>query len=83
VTLRSINGFRGEVTLFALVLPANELKNGAFWSPQMVRLVPGGTATSRLTIETNSATPVGTQAITVEALAADIQDTATLLLTVR
>ena len=83
VSLRSINGFRGDVTLFARVLPRNELWAGASWSAQPVRLAPDGTATSTLMIATNSGTPVGTQAITVEGRTAEFQDTATLLLTVR
>jgi hypothetical protein len=83
VSLRSVNGFRGEVTMSARILPANELWNGSSWSPQPVTLAPGGTATSTLTIVTNRATPAGAQAITVEGTAGEIQETANLLLTVR
>jgi hypothetical protein len=83
VSLRSINGFRGEVTMFARILPANELWEGSSWSPQPVTLAPGATATSTLTIVTNSATRAGAHAITVEGRAGEIQETANLLLTVR
>ena len=83
VTLRSINGFRGDVTLFARILPRNELWNGSSWSPQPVTLEPNETATSTLTIATSRATPAGVQAITVEGRSGEIQDTANLLLTVR
>jgi hypothetical protein len=83
VSLRSINGFRGDVTMFARILPGNELWAGSSWSPQTVTLTPGGTATSRLTIVTNRATPAGRQAITIEGQSGDIQETADTLLTVR
>jgi len=83
VTLRSINGFRGDVTMFVRILPANELLDGGDWSSRQVTLKPDGTATTTLTIVTDSATPVGAQAITVEGRSGEIQDNATLLLTVR
>jgi hypothetical protein len=83
VSLRSINGFRGDVTMYVRILPENELVDGGAWSPRQVTLRPDGTATSTLTIVTNSATPVGARAITVEGRSGDIQDNATLLLTVR
>jgi hypothetical protein len=83
VTLRSINGFRGDVTMYVRILPANELLDGGDWSPRQVTLKPDGTATTTLTIVTDSATPVGAQAITVEGRSGEIQDNATLLLTVR
>jgi hypothetical protein len=83
VSLRSINGFRGKVTMSARILPANELWKGSSWSPQLVTLAPGATATSTLTIVTNRATGLGAQAITVEGRAGEIQETANLLMTVR
>jgi hypothetical protein len=67
----------------ARILPANELWKGSSWSPQLVTLAPGATATSTLTIVTNRATGLGAQAITVEGRAGEIQETANLLLTVR
>ena len=83
VTLRSINGFRGDVTMFVRILPANELVEGGEWSPRRVTLGLDGTANTTLTIVTDSATPVGAQAVTVEARSGEIQATASLLLTVR
>ena len=83
VSLRSIDGFGGDVTMLARVLPEKELWAGSSWSPQPVTLPPGGTATSTLTIVTTRATPAGRQAITVEGLSGDIQGTTNLLLTVR
>jgi hypothetical protein len=47
VSVRSINGFRGDVTLFARILPDNELWAGSSWSPQPVTLAPGETVTAR------------------------------------
>jgi hypothetical protein len=83
VSLRSINGFRGDVTMFARILPGDALWEGSSWSRQPVTLAPGATATSTLTIVTNNATRRGAQPITVEARAGDIQDSANLVLTVR
>ena len=83
VTLRSINGFRGNVTLFARILPRKELWTASSWSPQPVTLAPDATATSTLTIVTTRATPAGAQPITVEGQSGEIQDTANFLLTVR
>ena len=83
VSLRSLNGFRGEVTMFARILPDSQLWEGSSWSPQPVTLAPGATSTTTLTIVTNSATRTGQQPITVEGRAGEFQDTANLLLTVR
>jgi hypothetical protein len=83
LSLRSINGFRGDVTMSARILPGDALWEGSRWSRQPVTLAPGATATSTLTIVTNNATRPGAQPITVEARAGEIQDSANLLLTVR
>jgi hypothetical protein len=84
MTLKSVNGFRGKVAMFARVLPANQLWPGADWNPALVSLTPNAIGRSTLTIATDSATPVGTQTITVEGRTGEIQESANvLLLTVR
>ena len=82
VTLQSIDGFSGFVTLFARILPDNDLWPGSAWSPQPVTLVPDAAARSTLTIETSSATPIGVQPITIEARSGDFEEHAVVLLTV-
>ena len=82
VTLRSIDGFRGFVTLFARILPDNDLWPRSAWSPQPVTLAPDAAARSTLTIETSSATPIGVHPITIEARSGDFEEHAVVLLTV-
>jgi hypothetical protein len=83
VSVRSINGFRGVVTLVARILPGNELWAGSSWSPRAVTLAPDEVTTSTLTIATNSATAAGPQTITVEGRSGDVESSANILLTVR
>ena len=82
VTLRSLDGFGGAVSLFARLLPDNDLWPWSAWSPQPVMLVPDAAARSTLTIETSSATPIGVQPITIEARSGDFEEHAVVLLTV-
>jgi len=89
VSLRSINGFRGSVTMIARLLPDNLLWPGSTWTPQPVTLAPNQAAVTTLKIMTSGATPVGTHTITIEGLSEDtiegpgaIRDSATILLTV-
>ena len=89
VLLRSINGFRGDVTMVARMLPDNLLEPGSSWTPQPVTLAPNQAATATLKIATSGATPSGTHTITIEGLSSDpiegrgaVQDSATIVLTV-
>ena len=88
VTLRSIDGFSGVLTMFARILPNNILWPGSSFSQQPVTLSADGAARSTLTIETNSATPIGVHTITIEGRAFDLgepfdlKEQAVVLLTV-
>jgi hypothetical protein len=82
VSLRSIYSFSGFVTLFARILPDNDLWPGTRWSPQSLRLLPNAAATTTLTIETTNVTPFGVQPITIEARAGAVKEQAVVLLTV-
>jgi hypothetical protein len=82
VTLRSVDGFSGFLTLFARILPDNDLWPGSAWSPQPLTLAPNAAARSTLTIETSRATLLGVHPITIEARAGDLKEQAVVLLTV-
>ena len=82
VSLRSVDGFSGLVTLFARILPDNDLWPGSAWSPQPLTLAPDAAARSTLTIEVSSATPIGVHPITIEARSGDVEEHAVVLLTV-
>jgi hypothetical protein len=82
VTLQSIDGFSGFVSLFARILPDNDLWPGSAFSQQPVTLLPDAAARSTLTIETSSATPIGVHPITIEIRSFDVKEQAVVLLTV-
>ena len=82
VSLQSVDGFSGFITLFARILPDNDLWPGSAWSPQPVRLAPNAAATTTLTIDTTGATPIGVHPITIEGRAGDVKEQAVVLLTV-
>ena len=82
VTLQSIDGFRGDVSLFARILPDNDLWPGSAFSPQPVTLLPDAAARSTLTIETSRLTPIGVHPITIEGRFFDGREQAVVLLTV-
>jgi Cohesin domain len=67
ITLQSLNGFIGTITLSATVSPI--VKNGlsAALSPTSVSLTANGQATSTLTATANGPTPMGTYTVTVTA----------------
>jgi hypothetical protein len=62
VTLTSVNGFAGNVSLSVSGLPSRA--SGTF-SPNPVALAAGGTGTSTLTISTHRKSPAGTYTLTI------------------
>jgi YD repeat-containing protein len=59
VTVQSINGFSGQVTLNVKNLPGNNVA-GTNFQPQIVTVPANGSATSTLNLGTNSQSPLGT-----------------------
>ena len=63
VTLTSVNGYSGEISLSVSGLPRDS--TGGV-SPDSVSLTSGGSATSTLSVDTATSTPVGTYTLTVQ-----------------
>jgi hypothetical protein len=66
IVTQSISGFSGVVSLFAIGLPNDQVLPGTGFTPQTVTPQPDGTATSTLTIATDSTSPTGTFSIVVQ-----------------
>jgi hypothetical protein len=62
VTVSSLNGFAGNVTLSEIGRPSNTT---ATFQPNPVAVPPNGSATSTLTIGTRGNTPQGTYLVTI------------------
>ena len=82
VSLQSSGGFNGLVTLSALDLPGNQVLIGTGFVPKSVRPSAGMTAESRLTIVTDSSTPLGAFDVKVRGTYGTTVQTMTVTLTV-
>jgi len=82
VTVRSLSGFAGSLSLSVLNLPGNQVLAGTGFSPQTVNVSANGTAPSTLTIVTNGSTPTGTANMTIQATSGTATKTASASLTV-
>ena len=65
VTLTSVNGFTGNITLSATVSPVVKKGPTAILSPVSVTLTANGQGTSTLTVSAGGPTPPGTYTVTV------------------
>ena len=70
LTVQSKNGFHAAVTPAALNLPTGYVASGTKWNPTTVTPAANGSASSTLTIATNSSTTPGTYTVTLQAAAA-------------
>lgn len=82
VSLTSVNGFVGNVNLFALNLPGNQVLPGTGFTPMPVNLTANGTKTSTFKIVTNGQSPTGTFPITIRAQSGSIQKETPISLTI-
>jgi len=82
VSLSSVNGFNGTVSLFALNLPNNQVLPGTGFNPSQVNLSSGGSGSSTLTIVTNGQTPTGTFSITIRGTSGAITKDTPISLTI-
>lgn len=69
LTVQSKNGFHAAVTPSALNLPTGYVVSGTAWNPPTVTPAANGTASSTLTVVTNSSTTPGTYNVTLQAAA--------------
>src|SRR5882762_2118779 len=76
ITLNSLNGFSGTVTLSTVVSPTSGPRTTL--SSSSVALTPGGQSTSTLSMRTQHKTPIGTYTITVTATSGSISHSVTL-----
>ncbi len=65
ITVTSINGFSGTITLSATISPSVKHGPALSLSATVVSITPGSTSTSTLSVGTIGSTPVGTYGITV------------------
>lgn len=79
ITLRSLNGFSGTVTLSHSATPSGT--TGTF-SPTTVTLVSGGTGTSTITFSASPTATTGTFTITITGTSGTLTHSATITLTV-
>jgi RHS repeat-associated protein len=80
ISVQSVNGFNGGVSLTALDLPGNQILPGTGFSPASVTPPANGSASSTLTIVTNNETLTGTFNITVQGQGGGLTRTTTLTL---
>jgi hypothetical protein len=79
ITLVSLNGLAGTVSLSSTVSPAGPIVT---LNPSSVSLGAGGSASSTLTIGTTSTTPTGSYVVTVTGTAGSVSHSAVVSLTV-
>jgi C1A family cysteine protease len=69
LTVQSKNCFHATVTPTALNLPTHYVASGTKWNPATVTAIANGTASSTLTVATDSTTTPGTYNVTLQAAA--------------
>lgn len=79
ITLTSLAGFTGGVSLAASVLPAGP---SVSLNPATITLTSGGTGISTLTLSTTSNNPTGSYTITITATSGSLSHSTTISLTV-
>jgi len=82
VTIHSLGGFSGAVTLAAGTSPAIANTTTASVNPTSVALAPGGSATSTLTVQTSHSTPAGSYNLNVKATSGSLVRILTIRLVV-
>ncbi len=82
ITLTSLNGFSGTVTLSWSILPVVNHGPSPSLSPTSITLTSGGQGTSTLTVKTANNTPRQMYAVTVTASSGSITHTVTVSVTV-
>jgi methionine-rich copper-binding protein CopC len=82
ITVTSVSGFIGSVSLAALNLPGNVVLAGTGFSPQTVSVPSGGSATSTFTYVSNTTVPIGTSTVTMQGQGGALTRGATVTLTV-
>ncbi len=65
ITLSSLNGFSGNISLSSSISPAGPSSPSIFLSPNSITLSPGSSANSILTVSTGNQTAVGSYNVTV------------------
>jgi tartrate-resistant acid phosphatase type 5 len=80
VTLTSVNGYSGRVSLSVSGLPAH---TNASFNPNALTLNPGGTAASTLKISAQKSAPPGTYQLTVKATAGSLTATQAVTLVIQ
>jgi len=76
ITLTSLNGFSGTVTLSTVVSPASGPR--VFLSSPSITLTPGGQSTSTLTVRAQHKTPIGSYTITVTGTSGSVSHSVTM-----
>ncbi len=76
ITLTSLNGFAGTVTLSKVVSPTSGPRKSL--SSSSVTLSPGGQGASTLTVKAQQKTPIGACAITVTATSGSVSHSVTI-----
>ena len=79
LSLAGLNGFRGTISLSAIVSPSGPK---ASFSSSTVTLSPGGSASDQLTIRALKKTAVGSYTVTITAISGTITHTTTITVTV-
>src|SRR3989442_3553350 len=82
ITVESLNGFNGPVTLAALNLPGNVVLAGTGFSPQILNVPSGFSAFSTFLYASNATVPTGTFPITIQCTAGGLIHNTTVSLTV-
>ncbi len=82
ITLSSLNGFSGGITLSATITPSLKKGPGVMLTPTSLSLVPGGTATASLMLSTNGASATGTYTVTITATSGMLTRTVTVTVTI-
>lgn len=68
VTIHSMGGFSGTVTLAAGTSPAIANTTSLSYNPTSVSIAPGGSSSSTLTVQTSRGTPAGTYNLNIKAI---------------
>jgi uncharacterized membrane protein len=82
ITLTSLNGFAGTVTLSASISPSTKKAPVATLTPTSITLVSGGTGTATLLVSTGGGTATGTYTVTITATSGSLTRTTTVTVTV-
>ncbi len=82
ITITSLNGFAGTISLTATITPALGKGPTAAFSPMSVAIISGGAASSTLTVATARSTSQGSYAITVTGASGATTHSTTVTLTV-